>query len=256
MDIEIADRIEMRCSRMLERSTKGLPELLKEKNWRGVPGVAHGKCRDSLVLGMLKARKGEDLEAVFDIFCEGAEAAEYLLKVPPCELPISRLDIPLFLCLITGRFDLAHKLASLVLSEELVFIRSSHFDLHTKMIAGFILENLSVIEENEKALFKLTKIYRWEKQRLYFEMYKNIVTGDAEALNINIGKAQESFASRKDDKKFGDQLGEYGGMEYNQFALDFMGLGIASLAVHKGFNVHCDTEYLPQQLVVYANARA
>jgi hypothetical protein len=256
MDLEIADRIEMRCTRMLERSIKGLPDLLNEENWKGVSGVAHGRCRDTLVLGMLKARKGEDLKEVFDIFCDGASAAEYLLKVPASHLPLSRLDIPIFICLITGRFNLAQLLAKRIKEEDLKFVQSSHFDLHTKMISGFILSDIKAIESNEKKLFQLTKIHWWDRQRLYFEMYKNIVNRNIEAFTTNLNDVREYFSSRKKDRRFGDQLLEYGGMNNNQFTLDFMALGIISYAIHNYLEVDYSSEFVPKKLLVYANAGA
>ena len=256
MDLQIAERIEMRCSRMLERSTKGLPELLTHENWKGIPGVAHGMCRDLLVLGMLKARQNESLDEVFKIFCKGQDAVEYLLKVPSGHLPISRLDIALYLCLITGEFTKARDLASRIQNEELVFIKSSHCDLHAKMLAAFILSDIDGIIEYENKLFSLTRIHWWERQRLYFEMYKNITLNDAHSLNENLLSAQEYFASREKDKKFGDQLCEYGGLTYNQFCLDFMGLGILSFAIHKGIKIEYSSDYIPFKLLELANGRA
>jgi hypothetical protein len=249
MNQDIAIRIEQHCYRMLNRGNKELPVLIDEQNWKGLASVTNGICRDSLILGMLNARQGEEPKKVFDIFFEGVQSANNFLSVPSDSLPISNLDIPLYLCLITGNFRLAYLLATRIKEENLIFVSSSHFDHHTKMISGFILSDLELINEHENRLFKLRKLYWWERQRLYFDMYRAITNGDDGLLDRYLSLLKQHFASRAQDKKFGDQLPEYGGLAHNQFCLDFMALGIISYAIQNGIKISYDSRFVPIELV-------
>ena len=54
--------------------------------------------------------------------------------------------------------------------------------------------------------------------------------------------------ARETDRKFGDQPGEYGGLDYNQFVLDYMALGIVTFACRLGFRTNFESAYFPLEV--------
>ncbi len=68
---------------------------------------------------------------------------------------------------------------------------------------------------------------------------------DQEKYDLLLNEASALFEERAGDEEFGDQLGEYGGLGENEYVIDFMALGIASVAKYKGLVTSLDTKYFP-----------
>ena len=249
MNTEIAKRIEGRCNRLINRAIQDIPTLHKDKNYKALVGVIKGLCRDSLQLGMLTIRSEERSDSGIEIISKPIGSVELLLSIPENELHPSDFIIPIYLCLLCGEFELATALAKKAVSDGIKIIAGNHFDVHGKMLAYFILRDAEKIKENEEKLFKLSKNYWWEKLRLYFELYMLVALDDQSGFTKTLNRTTANMESREKDKKFGDQLGEYGGLEYNQFVLDFMALGIASYASYIGFNVDFQSKYFPSEII-------
>ena len=252
MNIDIANRIEGRCNSLINRAIPDIPILHKDKNYKGLVGVIKGLCRYSLQLGMLTIRREGRTDSGIEIFSKPIKSITLFLSIPENELHPSDLIIPIYLCLLCGEFELAASLAKKGVSDGVAIIAGSHFDVHGKMLAYFILRDATKLKENEEKLFKLSKNYWWEKFRLYFELYMLVALNDQSGFSESLKKTTANMESRSKDKKFGDQLGEYGGLEYNQYVLDFMALGIASYASYIGFNVDFQSKYFPSELIEVA----
>lgn len=117
------------------------------------------------------------------------------------------------------------------------------------MLSSFVLNDLDTFELALLDFGDLEASYWWGKQRIYFSLYRAVLDGDGAFFNELLLEAIELFRARGFDKDFGDQLGEYGGLEYNGFAIDFMSVGIAVVAKSKGLSCQLDNEYFPKDLI-------
>lgn len=242
-DKNLADRIKGSCERMLLRAEPDIPLLQSKGNWKALSGVSKGACRDALQMAMLEIRCNKDIDAAKSLFLRGRDAAIALASIPESEVPASSFDIPIFCSLLSGDIDSAKRLASVALSGKV--IPGSHFDIHAKVLSGFVLDSLELVEKWLVEFRALESIYWWKKQSVYFDLYKAVLEQNSERFNSLLSEAIKQFKVRGSDVEFGDQLGEYGGLEYNQFAIDFMAVGIAVLASSKGIDVYLDDEMFP-----------
>jgi hypothetical protein len=204
---------------------------------------------------MIRSRKGSGAKEVMGIFDSSNESIEAIQLIPNNELSAAKLNVPIYLALITGNYSIARTLSKKAANNEIQMIPGSQFDLHAKMIAGMVLQDPKQINESEIKLFSLGKLHWWEKQRLYFDMYKSVATQNFEELSDQLKFTTKNMRSRASDREFGDQLGEYGGLDYNQFVLDFMALGIVSFAYRLGFRTNFEAEYFPIEIILLAMKR-
>ncbi len=247
-DENLAERIKGSCERMLRRAEPDIPVLQSKENWKALSGVVKGACRDALQLGMLEIRCKGNIVLAKEYFSRARTSGIALTAIPEATVVASSYDIPIYCCLLVNDLSGAGKLAHSALKEKVT--PGSHFDVHAKILSAFILDDMDLFERFLQEFNELEQLYWWKKQKIYFDLYEAVLRKNAELFNQLLESSLAEFKLRATDKEFGDQLGEYGGLEYNQFALDFMAVGITVLAQSRG--VSCaipSTEYFPTALV-------
>lgn len=249
IDLEMADRIKSRCERMLRRAEPDIPILEKQEKWEALGSVVKGACRNALQIAMIEMRCNNDIELSRKYFSKARTFSSSFKNIPEGVITASSFDIPIYCCLLSGDIDAAKQLADIIFSGKLKIVPGSHFDVHAQVLAAFILGDLDSFATGLSDFKKLEPNYWWEKQGIYFELYRSVISADEVTFNGLLHEAAELFKARGSDKEFGDQLGEYGGLEYNQFAIDFMSIGIAILAKAKGIKTSLDNDYFPAELV-------
>jgi hypothetical protein len=248
LDVNLAERIKGNCERMLRRAEPDIPALKSKENWKALSGVAKGACQDALQLAMLELRCNDDVVSAKSYFMRARTAGLALTTIPEGAVVASSFDIPIYCCLLAHDISGATNLAGVALLEKVT--PGSHFDAHAKILSAFVLDDIELFEENMQVFHDLEKLYWWEKQRVYFDLYRAVLQRDGALYNQLLKNAVAEFKLRATDKDFGEQLGEYGGLEYNQFAIDFMALGIAILAQSKGLAcAEPSIEHFPTELI-------
>ncbi len=247
-DVNLAERIKGSCERMLRRAESDIPVLKSKENWKALSGVVKGACRDALQLAMLEIRCNDNVAFAKECFSRANTASMSLTAIPESAVVASSFDTPIYCCLLAHDISGAEKLAVVALNEKIT--PGSHFDVHAKMLAAFVLDKVKLFETYLQEFNKLEQLYWWDKQKIYFELYRAVLHRDGELYTQLLKNALAEFRLRGKDKEFGDQLGEYGGLEYNQFAIDFMSIGIAAFAQSKGLNCTVsDNEFFPVSLI-------
>lgn len=249
IDFELALRIRSRCERMLKRAEPDIPELERQANWEALGGLLKGACRNALQLAMIELRCNHDVEAARRYFLKARDLSSFFEGVSEGVVAASDLDIPIYCCLLSGDFESAKRLAEIISSGKLKVIPGSHFDVHAQILSAFILGDLGCFERWLLDFERLEQSYWWGRQKIYFDLYRSVIVGDEVAFSILLCEAVALFGDRRFDKEFGNQLGEYGGLEYNQFSIDFMSVGIAVVAKEKGLIVSIDSDYFPAKLI-------
>ena len=248
-DSGMADRISSRCDRMLKRAEPDVPNLLKEGKWDALGGVIKGACRNALQLAMIEIRCHNDIDTALSYLSKARDLSIAFETIPAGIVAASSLDIPIFCCLLTGDVYNAKLLAELISSGKMKVISGSHFDVHTQILAAFVLNDIKSFDKRLNDFGDLEPNYWWEKQGIYFRLYRAVLDNNESLFNELLNEAIKLFKERSTDKDFGNQLGEYGGLEYNQFAIDFMSVGIAVIAKSKGLSCHQDSVYFPLKLI-------
>ncbi len=247
-DVNLAERIKGSCGRMLRRAEPDIPTLKSKGNWKALSGVAKGACRDALQLAMLELRCNNDAASAKAYLMRASAAGMALADIPESTVVASSFDIPIYCCLLAHDLSGSEKLASVALVENLT--PGSHFDAHAKILSAFVLDDIDLFEKHLQDFNSLEQLYWWEKQIVYFDLYKAVLQRDGELFNQLLKNAIAEFKLRATDKDFGEQLGEYGGLEYNQFVIDFMAIGITILAQSKGLSCTMPSiEYFPAVLI-------
>ena len=241
---QVAGRIRVMCSRLLERAPSNIQALKSKGDWKTLGVYVHGACRNALRLGMLEIRQNNDLDSASTYFSAGATIAAELQFLPPEMLSLSNYDIPIFCCLISGDFQGAKSLAEIV-NKSSIGNAKSHFDVHAKVLGAFVLSDKDQFRRSIENFENLEKNYWWEKQKIYFCLYESVMEKNQEKYDLLLNEASSLFEERAEDEKFGDQLGEYGGLGENDYVIDFMALGIASVAKSKGLDTSLDTKCFP-----------
>lgn len=247
-DVSLGVRIKSSCERMLSKAELDIPVFLSKENWRALSGVARGACQDALRLAMLEIRFNNDIASAKEKLSRAKSAGLVLAGIPEGAVSASRFDLPIYCCLLAHDVSGAERLANVALLGKVT--SGNHFDVHAKILSAFVLDDIRLLEEQIRVFDGMAKLYWWRAQRVYFDLYRAVLQKDERLYNQLLNKAISSFGSRATDKDFGDQLGEYGGLEYNQFAIDFMALGIAILAQSKGLEfTGTSNDYFPTALV-------
>ena len=241
------DSIKSRCGDYLNRAEVEIPNMKERENWKALSRLAKGVARNALQYAMIELRCNKDFTSAKALFERARIASIALVDIPENVAPASSFDIPMFCSLLAHDVDNTKMLAEVALTEKV--IPGSHFDVHAKILSAFVLDDFKLAEKWVQEFDGLKKLYWWDKQRIYFDLYKAVLQRDGESFNDLLTKAVTQFKERETDKKFGDQLGEYGGLEYNKFAIDFMAIGIAIIAKSKGMNSSLDNDYFPLKLL-------
>lgn len=249
-DVSVYERLRASCERMLLRAEPQIPVLSSEENWKALSGVADGACRDALQLGMLEIRCNDNVVLAKECFSRANTLSMALTAIPESAVVASSFNIPIYCCLLAHDLSGAERLATVALNEKVT--PGSHFDLHAKMLSAFVLDKSEQFETHLQEFNKLGQLYWWGKQKIYFDLYSAVLHRDCDLYNQLLKNALAEFRLRAKDKNFGDQLREYGGGQHNQFAIDFMSVGIAVFAQSKELNCTVPhNEYFPASLIEF-----
>ena len=245
---ELSERMFGNRSRMLARAEPDIPILVEEENWGGLAGVASGACNDALQLMMLEIRCHKNFSLAKEYILRARNAAKILKAIPDATVEASNFTIPIYCCLLAHDLVSAQQLANAAIRQNET--PGSHFDIHAKILAACVSDDPELFQTYLHKFNQLSVLYWWQVQKNYFDLYSSILQRDELSFSSLLESAIDKFEERANDKDFGDQLSEYGGLEYNRFSIDFMATGVTILARSKGMVCSVNySEFLPPELV-------
>jgi hypothetical protein len=207
-------------------------------------------ARSALQLGMLNARLDADFSSAMATFSAGALYAPELIALATAKVALEAdfFEAPIYCCLLASKQreaeDLARSLSAIPVSGDL-----SWFELSARLLAAFVLKDEERFDSLIQYSDKVEKNYRQRQLEIYFQMYRAVLARDQALYDRLMQEANDKFKARAKDKQFGDELSEYGGLQENAFVLDFMSLGVASIARRLSLTNSLNSEYFPQTLL-------
>lgn len=208
----------------------------------------------ALRMGMALIRFGGDLSGGMEWFCKGARLAESLLgysKLPIAASPWSGHHV-LYCNLLVGDFQAAKAIARWIVSVQggdpavadtgdPFGIAAAHFALDD--CAGFERARTAFIGADGSELHPY-----WRAMLVYIDLYDVVLRRDQAAFERLMDRREKFFVSRCREKAEGRS--EYGGGRISPFVLDFMGIGIARVAIALGLSFNQYTEHVPKAVIL------
>jgi len=240
----ISSRTRMLCEALLERAPQKLLSLEAKQDWSAYGAYIHSLCRSALRLAMLDIRERTDIKSAKKRLRVASEMALKMKCEKPEDIAPCFFDIPVSCCLIHGDLDNAKALARLCI-RSLSARQGSYFDAHAKVLSAFVLQDSDLYDRMVEDFRKLPSNYWWSRQSVYFDLYAAVMRRDQDHFARLLMASQNEFERRGADREFGDKMPEYGGILENDLVVDFMALGVSSVALSVGMTIDFDGKYFP-----------
>lgn len=210
---------------------------------------------DALCAGMLAIRWEDDLKAGVGYFAQGADITDRFLDFGKRGFPTSAwLSHHLLYCnVLSNRFEQATALAEwtstiVAPNPRLTDVESEAFG---RLLALFILDRRDEFITVRQQCFnppprKLHPFWQW--LTVYLDLYQAVLDRD-QARFDELMQVREGACVKWSKKKAGGSRPEFIGGELSQFVFDFMGVGVAKIARHRGMRCDFDSTFLPKKVV-------
>jgi hypothetical protein len=208
----------------------------------------------ALRMGMALVRNGGDLRGGMEWFREGARLAEQVLdfaKQPIEATPWSGHHI-LYCNLLVGDFETAQAIARWIVSLK-GFDPSlgETGDPFALAASWFVLDERTGLERVRTAYIGAdgSGVHPyWQAMLVYIDLYEAVLARDQAAFDKLMEAREKVVLARRRQTDTGRL--EYGGGIISELVLDFMGIGIAKVAVSRDLALNQDTVNVPKSLVL------
>jgi hypothetical protein len=225
--------------------------LREKQNWQRIMMNDTHYCQSALQLGMLLVRREDDLDGAMTTFARSLPQIDEMITLMEAgHVPKEVLDIeiPLYVCVLSGDMTRARKLSHLVLPK-------------TEQIDSYILGTCTwllgaVINNDKEMAGRLYSAYNKVEKNVggkdyitpYMSLCHAIMQNNQEEYTKLMHEIASSWTARAKDKNLEKSHSYYGGGIESNFVLDFMALSVAAIAHRHGMTTTLDTAYFPQSL--------
>lgn len=212
-------------------------------------------ARDALCAGMLAIKWDKDLKAGIAYFAQGADLHRKFLDFARRGLPAAAWHAHhLIYCnLLCSRFDAAAELSEWAAGFVTPEPHRSDEDSEAfgRLLGLFVLDHKADFASLRNGYFGPSRPLSafWQWQTLYLDLYKAVLDRDQARFDALMQARERVYVARSKDKRLGESSPEFGGGEGSQFVFDFMGVGIAKLARHRGMRCDFEAVFLPKMVV-------
>ena len=213
-------------------------------------------ARDVLRAGMFAIRWERDLPRGRDYFRRAAEINPRFLDFVSQGLPAAAWCAHhLIYCnLLSDRFDDAVRLAEWAHGFDTPDPRlgDAEHEAFGRLLGLFVLDRRQAFSALRTQYFcppkrKLYPFWRW--LQIYLDLYQAVLDRDQARFEELMPEREAKYLARSKDEKAGESRPEFGGGMESNFTFDFMGVGIAKIAVQRGMRCDFDATHLPKVVV-------
>lgn len=218
---------------------------------------AASKVAESALLAGMALSRASEFASAKEVFSSGADSAtDFVSGIDNVTPEESFLAEPIiYCCLLSGQNENAHMLAQALVGGSIASSRFGGQDsnIHAQMLAAFVLSDAPLAGQLAGKISLADKRgNEWIRRGLspYRSAWLSVLHQDQGAYNAAVTECIKACELRARAKAVGSELYGWGGDSV--FAIDFVAVATARVALARGLSHEAYTKFLPEELVAFA----